>query len=61
MVCPKCKTLAGIDSNRIVGETETAYIHKITYICRNPRCQVYLLECGSREYEEPKDDTPEEG
>ena len=66
MVCPVCKMIAGIDSNRVVGETDTKIFHKVTYLCRNPHCIKYKQVCATREYEEDKpepvpntDDTPE--
>lgn len=60
MVCPICKMMAGVDSNRIVEETETKELHKVTYICRNPNCAKYRKTCATREYEVDKPEIPVE-
>ena len=58
MVCPLCNMIAGVDSNRIVEETEKKELHKVTYLCRNPNCAKYKKVCATREYEDDKSENP---
>lgn len=58
MNCPVCKMTAGVDKNEIVKETPEKEYHRVSYICRNPRCVKYKKECASTEYEVDK---PQQG
>jgi hypothetical protein len=55
MDCPLCKTLAGIDKNEIVKKQDGKVWHKVTYVCRYPKCDNFKKECATKEY---VDDSP---
>ena len=63
MICPICKFTACVDSDRIIEETPTKELHKITYKCRNPHCVKYKKVCKTEEYEvdKPRSNDDEEG